>query len=60
MKIKDIINFLEKKFPLDLQEDWDNSGLQIGNVENDLKNIMISLDLDDQTIEKAKKKTCNL
>lgn len=60
MKIKDIINFLEKKFPLDLQEDWDNSGLQIGNVENDLKNIMISLDLDDQTIEKAKKKSCNL
>lgn len=60
MKIKDIVNFLEEKFPLNLQEDWDNSGLQIGNVENDLTNIMISLDLDDEVIEKAIKKSCNL
>lgn len=60
MKIKDIIKFLEERFPLSLQEDWDNSGLQIGNIENDLTNIMISLDLDEQTIQKAKEKSCNL
>lgn len=60
MKIKDIIKFLEDRFPLSLQEDWDNSGLQIGNIENDLTNIMISLDLDEQTIQKAKEKSCNL
>lgn len=60
MQIKDIVNFMEEKFPLILQEDWDNSGLQIGNVENELTNIMISLDLDDQTIEKANEKSCNL
>lgn len=60
MKIKDIIKFLEERFPLSLQEDWDNSGLQIGNIENDLTNIMISLDLDEQTIQKVKEKSCNL
>ena len=60
MKIKDVIKFLEEKFPLDLQEDWDNSGLQIGNIENKLTNIMISLDLDDETIKKAKENSCNL
>lgn len=60
MKIKDVIKFLEERFPLSLQEDWDNSGLQIGNIENDLTNIMISLDLDEQTIQKAKEKSCNL
>ena len=60
MKIKDIIKFLEDRFPLSLQEDWDNSGLQIGNIENDLTNILISLDLDEQTIQKAKEKSCNL
>lgn len=60
MKIKDIIKFLEERFPLSLQEDWDNSGLQIGNIENDLTNILISLDLDEQTIQKAKDKSCNL
>lgn len=60
MKIKDVIKFLEERFPLSLQEDWDNSGLQIGNIENDLTNIMISLDLDEQTIQKAKENSCNL
>ena len=60
MKIKDIMKFLEDRFPLSLQEDWDNSGLQIGNIENDLTNILISLDLDEQTIQKAKEKSCNL
>lgn len=60
MKIKDVIKFLEERFPLSLQEDWDNSGLQIGNIESDLTNIMISLDLDEQTIQKAKEKSCNL
>lgn len=60
MKIKDVIKFLEERFPLSLQEDWDNSGLQIGNIENDLTNIMISLDIDEETIQKAKEKSCNL
>ena len=60
MKIKDVIKFLEERFPLSLQEDWDNSGLQIGNIESDLTNIMISLDLDEQTIQKPKDKSCNL
>lgn len=60
MKIKEVIKFLEDKFPLDLQEEWDNSGLQIGNVENDLKDIMISLDLTDEAIESAIENSCNL
>ena len=60
MKIKEVIEFLDEKFPLDLQEDWDNSGLQIGNVENELKNIMISLDLTDEAIDSAIESSCNL
>lgn len=60
MKIKDIVDFLKEEFPLDLQEKWDNSGIQVGDVENDVKNIMISLDLDSETIKKAKENSCNL
>ena len=29
MKINDVIKILEKKIPLDTQENWDNSGWQI-------------------------------
>ncbi|MDO4594165.1 MAG: Nif3-like dinuclear metal center hexameric protein [Tissierellia bacterium] len=60
MVIRDLIDKLEKKFPLDLQEEWDNSGLQFGNINNDLKNIIISLDFEEETIENAIKKNCNL
>ena len=51
MEIGQVIEKLEEKYPLDLQEDWDNSGLQIGNPSNELKNVMVSLDLEEKGID---------
>lgn len=60
MEIKDLINKLNEKYPLDLQEEWDNSGLQVGNVNNKLENILVSLDLEFESIKKAIDNNCNL
>lgn len=60
MQIKDLIEKLDKKYPLDLQEDWDNSGLQVGNPEDELKNIVVSLDLEEESIDLAIKEDANL
>ena len=60
MEIRELIDKLCRKYPLDLQEDWDNSGLQIGNLDNELKNILISLDLEDEGVDKAIENDCNL
>lgn len=60
MEIKELIEKLCEKYPLDLQEDWDNSGLQIGNLDNKLKNVLISLDLEDEGVDKAIENDCNL
>ena len=60
MEIRELIEKLEEKYPLDLQEEWDNSGLQIGNPNNELKNVMISLDLEEEGIDEAIKNDCNL
>lgn len=60
MEIGLLIKQLEDKFPIDLQENWDNSGLQIGNKKDELKNIMICLDLEDEAVDKAIEKGCNL
>lgn len=60
MKMRKVINFLEEKFPLSLQEEWDNSGLQIGNLDNEVKNVIVSLDLDSYVIKKAIENDCNL
>ena len=42
MKAKDIIDIMEKHYPLSLQEEWDKCGLQIGDIHQDVQKIMIS------------------
>jgi len=46
MVIKDIYQFLDSLSPFELQEKWDNSGLIVGNMDNEFENLYISLDLD--------------
>lgn len=53
MKLKDFIKWYEKLVPLELQEDFDNCGLQFGNLEREINKILISLDLDDNCLNKA-------
>lgn len=44
IKIKDIYNYLDSISPFDTQESWDNSGLLIGNMDNEVENIFTSLE----------------
>lgn len=60
MKIKKVLEDLEKSFPLDKQEPWDHSGLQIGNVENECTQILVCLNVDYTTISQAIEHHCNL
>lgn len=59
MKIKTVINFLEQEIPLSYQEDYDNSGLLIGDAEKELKFILISLDITEDVINEAINTGCN-
>lgn len=60
MQILDLIKKLEEKYPFDLQEEWDNSGLQLGNPDDELKGVILSLDLEDKAIDLAIKEGANL
>ena len=53
MKLSEIISRLEEKFPRQNAESWDNVGLLIGNRENEIKKIQISLDVTMRVIENA-------
>ena len=53
MKLKDFITWYEKLVPLELQEDFDNSGIQFGNLNREINKILISLDLDDNCLNRA-------
>lgn len=46
MKVKEIYSYLNELSPFDLQEKWDNSGLLVGNIEDTVKKVYISIDLD--------------
>ena len=51
MKIKDIYSFLNELSPFELQEKWDNSGLLVGNLEDEFKKVYVSIDLDEELID---------
>jgi|TARA_B110000263_G_scaffold167618_1_gene145986 dinuclear metal center YbgI/SA1388 family protein len=60
MKIRDITNYLEEIAPLHYQEDYDNSGLLTGNLEDDAEGVLITLDCTEEVVNEAINKKFNL
>lgn len=60
MTIKDVTTFLEQKFPLYLQEDFDNCGVQCGDVSQEITGAMVCFEMSEQVIDEAIEKGCNL
>ncbi len=50
----------EESFPTNLAYDWDNVGLQVGTLNKEISNILVSLDLTKDVIEEAVTLNCNL
>ena len=55
MKLRTIYDVLNEISPFNFQEEWDNSGLNVGDFESEISKIYISLDLDENVLEKAEK-----
>jgi dinuclear metal center YbgI/SA1388 family protein len=60
VKLVDIIDILENVAPLCKQEDYDNSGLLVGNKNDQIFGAVISLDCTEEVIEEAKSLHFNL
>ena len=60
MKIKDVVRTLELVAPLPLQEEYDNSGLQIGLTETTVTGVLLCLDVTEPVIQEAVERGCNL
>ncbi|MBL0686689.1 MAG: Nif3-like dinuclear metal center hexameric protein [Sulfurospirillum sp.] len=54
MYLKKIYNILNKLSPFELQEPWDNSGLQVGTMSDDIKQVYLSLDVDSSLLDEVK------
>jgi len=60
MKIKEVIHFLEQKFPLHWQEDFDNCGVQCGDREREITGIVVCFDMSEAVIDEAITKGANM
>lgn len=58
--IHNLTDYLESIAPSAYQEDYDNSGLLVGNPETEIDGVLISLDCTEAIIEEAIKKNCNV
>ncbi len=59
-KLSDIIGIINKKFPFRLSEEWDNSGLQLGEPAAEIRKIMVALDPLPSVIDEAISLDCQL
>jgi dinuclear metal center YbgI/SA1388 family protein len=59
-KVTDVIEIINKIAPFAFAEEWDNSGLQVGDPGLPVSRIMISLDPGCEAIESAIDKKCQL
>jgi len=59
-KVKKITSFLESIAPSAYQESYDNVGLIVGDPENEVTGVLISLDSTEEVVEEAINKGCNL
>ncbi|MGN1414555.1 MAG: Nif3-like dinuclear metal center hexameric protein [Anaerovoracaceae bacterium] len=53
MKLDEIARLIEKRSPLGLQENWDNSGFQIKLGNPDITRVLVSLEVTDSVISEA-------
>ncbi len=58
--LKDITNFLETFAPLVLQESYDNAGLITGDINSEIKSILVTLDVTEKVVEEAIQKKAQL
>ena len=53
LKVREIVNLLEREVPPELQEDWDNTGLLIGFKEREVSKILTCLEIDKRVVQEA-------
>ncbi len=53
-KVKDFYGYLNSIAPFETQENWDNSGMLVGDMEAEVKKVAVVLDITHEEIKKAK------
>ena len=60
MRCDKIIKLIEDWAPKEIAWEKDNVGLQVGSLQREIKNILVSLDVNERVVDEAIRKKCNL
>lgn len=60
MKIRDIVAAIEEFAPLSLQADYDNSGLIVGRLDDEIHGVLLAVDVTEEVIDEAEREGCDL
>lgn len=60
MKVKEIYDLLNAYAPYELQAHYDNSGLNVGNPNDEVKKILLAVDVSLEVLDEAIENGCNL
>ena len=57
MSVEEIYKILDGISPFELQESWDNSGLLVGDWQHEVKQIVLSIDIDEELLQSLEEDT---
>ena len=60
MKINEVISYLDNRFQPALQESYDNSGFLLGSRDEEIRGLLVAVDLSMEVIDEALQYGCNL
>ena len=60
MLLREIINSIELVAPRSAQEEWDNSGMQVGDTGRDIQSVLLTTDVTLDVVNEAIECGCQL
>ena len=60
MKVRDITSVIESFAPLGLQESYDNSGLIVGRLDDEVSKVLLAVDVNEEVLQEAVEEGCDM
>lgn len=60
MTVQDILGAVNAAAPFETQEKWDNSGLLVGSLWQEVEHVMVTLDISSEAVDEAVGRGCDL
>ncbi|MCU4164244.1 Nif3-like dinuclear metal center hexameric protein [Carboxylicivirga caseinilyticus] len=59
-RVRDVMNVMEQFAPSALKEDFDNVGLILGDADEEVRGVLVTLDITEKVIDEAIANNCNM